>query len=1807
MTRCIAGNARWWNLICLVAGAIGLWSGSSAFAADDGEPLLRLEAGGPTSYVTALAFSPDGKTLYAGSWDKTVRVWRLNAQGEFQLNPAAWRVPIGPGLDGAINAVAVSSDGRWLAAAGKAIVQGAADFRNPGRVLPTVGGMTDEMRLDEGTIYVFDTNNRTTYTLRGHRGEVRALAFAPSSADEPMLVSAAREWQSSTAAFIGAARLWNVTAAQPHLASRGLPEPKHETWPKLAVQRTGAKSDALNIGIAWGDGSFRVWDVQANRVNEAMRQGQFLDTVVFNDAASEFITGAVGDDGSTRIRSWRAVANAAPQMDAGRSIDLAKAGEAIVAPRGLALASIRADGKADTLFAVIHRHSLREADQDQYELWYMPPTRGAKIQPFRLWDTGPPPRRVPVIASAPQGRHIAVTRGAEIYVYAIDSLSAGRNEPSILRSAGEHIRGVAFVRQGAAADAPLGLALTERTMPPPAGLNRLAESDAIFDLKASKLQDYKAADGWRLAASPAGDWRLQVEVVGPPQRAKILIQQGDQRRGTIELEAGFVLTDYAFCATAKPPIVAVAAHHDGLPILELYAADSGRRIRRLSAHSALVRSVAFSDDGQLLASAADDQTVCLWRLADLDKIVNEHGMAEGVAVVANDDGLLVAGEGKAGALNAGDIILGRIIGDKLLTWQTPQAFYDAFWNARPGETIRIRKRDINKKIANVDVPVVQGTDERKPLLSLFITRANGDQPRGWIAWNPMGPYQSSAQDVEQYLGWHFNTGRNESPVAFALAGEYREKYYRENLIDALIKTGMPPENKQATAPLPAPLLDLVIDGGEAINFGKTILVRAAPTRASLLVAGLPIDGVQNVELQIGAQPPVALERQSDGETWSVAFDPGDWKHGEHRVQAIVHTKEARPQHFDITRIVRYQAAAPILKLTHRKVAGGTILDEAAFTFAAEVQPGEMGEAMLVTLTQRHGQESKVLQEWTTDKPLTIEKNVELLEGGNVLELVARNRDALVGFESSEVAVDRATLNYSPRMELPSLVELTLLPLEAGQPVPTLDLQSPTIVTIDKIQLAGEIKGSQGQLEVASSLGGDAAPIKVSPVVADKPTRFSTEDIALKPGVQTIRIRRQDGVGPAVETEAQIEYRPPLPNLIVEAPLSNATLVDGRDEPKIALAAKLTAVSHRHPFEAVILINDKPSNVKPTLDLEAGTLAAEIPLSLGENQIVVRLTNAWNPPSDHPIAVVKYLSLPTVDKFAELGAVKSPVIDVVASGKSSLPITALEISSDFLPTRRLALEEIEFDKAAGTWQATIKSLPMLRDPQELAVQVWNEHGPAQKPGRLALPAWIQMQSPPTIDLASGGNVTSADFELTFTVHSRKALQSVAILHNENRVDFAPKVAELKADPTGGYTLAAKVPLTLLPGDNRISVTAANAGGLRTEQSLVNYIDPPARVVIDRLETVDLPKKIVLPIVSSNGRARAQQPSPTAKVLVRGRLEWPRSIDPAYLRRLKRLQVWVNGFQQAPVDIAPPVAGQLTSEFSAFVVLNQDKDNRLQIALPDLTPDIATLFDAYVDCEAPVREQRLHLLVIGVSDSPGAQGQLMAEMLTAIKAKKTDRGLSTAAFDRVALYGPIVGADITPQQVRSQLAQIKVKIDELYKTNKSSVRPANDVVMIYLQGGTLAEAEGDFYITTRTASDPRTERALREREPRILMDVALRSRTLVDFLTYTTGAHLLMLDVTGTKQVEQVARWPIHSHAAMLRYTWLKESTAPAQARLLAALPEAMEASGELREIDANIAKIHVRLAGEFPLSVAYKPQVPESLEDLLLGETLPKKP
>src|SRR5258708_31959559 len=98
------------NLLALVYLLIPFTSLLSAADPPVGEraPVLRLEAGGPTAQVTSMAFSPDGKSLYVAGLDKIVRVWSRDAKDE-RFEPAnAYLVPLGPCMEGALNAVAVS-------------------------------------------------------------------------------------------------------------------------------------------------------------------------------------------------------------------------------------------------------------------------------------------------------------------------------------------------------------------------------------------------------------------------------------------------------------------------------------------------------------------------------------------------------------------------------------------------------------------------------------------------------------------------------------------------------------------------------------------------------------------------------------------------------------------------------------------------------------------------------------------------------------------------------------------------------------------------------------------------------------------------------------------------------------------------------------------------------------------------------------------------------------------------------------------------------------------------------------------------------------------------------------------------------------------------------------------------------------------------------------------------------------------------------------------------------------------------------------------------------------------------------------------------------------------------------------------------------------------------------------------------------------------------------------------------------------------------------------------------------------------
>lgn len=78
------------------------------------EPQLRLETEGHTARVRGIAVTPDGKLLITGSADKTARLWSLPTGQLVRVI----RPPIGTGVFGQVDAVAIAPDGKTIALAG---------------------------------------------------------------------------------------------------------------------------------------------------------------------------------------------------------------------------------------------------------------------------------------------------------------------------------------------------------------------------------------------------------------------------------------------------------------------------------------------------------------------------------------------------------------------------------------------------------------------------------------------------------------------------------------------------------------------------------------------------------------------------------------------------------------------------------------------------------------------------------------------------------------------------------------------------------------------------------------------------------------------------------------------------------------------------------------------------------------------------------------------------------------------------------------------------------------------------------------------------------------------------------------------------------------------------------------------------------------------------------------------------------------------------------------------------------------------------------------------------------------------------------------------------------------------------------------------------------------------------------------------------------------------------------------------------------------------------------------------------------
>ncbi len=126
----------------------------------DQRPMLRIDPGMHTAPIRRIGVDAACSLMVTGSEDKTARLWALpqSGRGAPELLRSL-RVPIGEGNDGKVYAVALSPDGKWVAA----------------------GGWDAHYSTDEtNAVYIFEAaTGRLVIRLGGLGGVIFHLAFSP--------------------------------------------------------------------------------------------------------------------------------------------------------------------------------------------------------------------------------------------------------------------------------------------------------------------------------------------------------------------------------------------------------------------------------------------------------------------------------------------------------------------------------------------------------------------------------------------------------------------------------------------------------------------------------------------------------------------------------------------------------------------------------------------------------------------------------------------------------------------------------------------------------------------------------------------------------------------------------------------------------------------------------------------------------------------------------------------------------------------------------------------------------------------------------------------------------------------------------------------------------------------------------------------------------------------------------------------------------------------------------------------------------------------------------------------------------------------------------------------------------------------------------------------------------------------------------------------------------------------------------------------------------------------------------------------
>ena len=1763
-----------------------------ALAREDApEPILRIETGGHSSFVTSLAWHPNGRELWSAGLDKIVRVWRLTDEGIFVGKPEeSIRVPIGPGPRGQIDSIAFSSDGRWLAIGGYAnLTYGAASFRDPGVIVP----LSSVQLNDIGAIYLLDRSDNSFRRLEGHNGVVKRLVFARAVDGSEQLISAGDDTDAKQQKT-GSIRIWDVASGQ-QVDGVLLPEPP-KNRPSLVAIRPSSTKAGVHVLASFGNEKIVHWESSKPPQIRTYRDGRNNNMMVSGPDA-KWIATASADDATSegKVTFWNINSAGLPELDPRRVVKFPRSGDEMYLPLGLTLFASSPDGKEDHLavaLCVIKSSANGPPTPDRFQLRVLTvPNSGQtslEIVRKELWQVDSSGIQMPDLATTLKGRHLAIAGNPNhsISVISISELLKKNMQFQQLKGNASFAHQIAFVER----EGGLGLRITERSF-------EIATQPAkyVFGFQTGQIDSMEATpwveskpdvQGWSVRQS-----ELQLTVM---HQGRVVQTMNVPKRHQISAS---ILTSPL--KETGMPLLIVAAHESGQPWLGVFDVKDGAMKREFDAHTGTISSLALTRDSRLLATACSDQTIAVWDLSDIETILRPRSTMKGVALVEKNQTVEVGTVQESANANlplkTGDQLLGYFdptLPSPFRTWPRVLEKKDPLWEQKSGTQVKVR-RQRGTEVADVFVTLSQLADERKPLFQLMFTNKNNIGRRQWIGWSPLGPFDASDPEIRQRLGWHFNVSRPKAPIAFAPVDQYPNLFQPGFLSDSVKNVGRPAEIVPIT--LMEPQMNLQLSEAEHWDKSGTAILRQPPQAVTLQINNdsFPAEIISGIRLIVDNDVQGAF-RPNGKDHW--LFDSQEtvaWTRGEHRLQAELETRTIPSRKYIVESQLVFIPKRPIIEPILRPTA---MTKESTLIARAKVKSSQEGVPIDVALVRiQDGGEREIIKTWDTgqgdNKELDLELSLDLKVGRNQFIVEAQNRGTTSSTKSLEVSTWNFDISRVERDMNPPTIELTSLQSPSDSKQTQIKLESGELVVVEseKAILSGTIHANENL--TAATIDGEIPMGFISSSAAD----FAFQvPLRLKPGHNAIRIASKTDLSPESMLDLDVLFRQPLPEVEMVLPIGGQTIATLLSPSTIQLRARFQQAPDLRPISVLAMVNGLQLEQPMSVDLKAGEIQGEIPLRLGRNTLQLQLSNDTGSEAQTSPITVYYQPAPIVDDWLVPGEIEGTTFDIRLSGQAASPIERL-----LLDGREIPQSQWQSEQSGNRFTLNVSALPWQSDRRQISLAAFANGIAKPAFATVELPKRKLPAQPPTLAFLSpsvSASVTSERINIEYSVRSIATITNVELLHDGQPVPMPP----IPPVQDGQDSVVRRlIEVQLRAGTNVFQLVAANKDSLSSQSLILNYVPSPVEIELDSVAPIDRPDASQRLSLKPDGTWRVDMPVETSRNIIKGRVRWHHRDDVAINDARSQIWISVNGFKQA-VRLQAPTPNSLERQFVGQVHLFREQDNLIEVMATDLRQMSGIKKVIKVDCHSPqLPRQRLHLVIIGVGVLPADEAGLVRDAVaslggTELRTVAKKFVFTSPAFAECNGYGPYSGAFVSPEKIGSILHGVGIGIQQLQARD-----PANDVMLVYFRGGEQVDLGGQFYLTTRQSRDGGEADLLRT--PIQLKNFAVSSGDLGHFVNHCPGSHLLLLDVTRSIQSQNVANNCFVPGAATFRYAWLKGVEVPDDARLISAWQVAPKSS-RLNQIEKQLSTNHARLMQRYKDSVLYEKNVPVELRELVLGDS-----